>query len=180
MADDPELNPFSAPQTIQAPALRAGGDTGPAGIGGWLILVVIALCVTPIRLVFLLVTTHLPIFTSGQFSVLTDPDSAAYDPLWQPLLIMEVVGNLGMAVTAVVALVLMFRKSRAFPKLMIGYYLFNLIFILTDYFVANMIPAVRLAADPALVGEVTKSLVGSLIWLPYMCVSKRVKNTFVF
>jgi hypothetical protein len=176
-----EVNPFSSPrETEAAPAThRADSPDGPQGIGGWLILVTIGLVITPFRMAFLLITTHLPLFTGGQMAILTDPQSQAYHPLWGPLLALEVLCNLGFGTAAVVALVLMFRRSRLYPRFMIVYYASNLAFIALDTLLSNMIPAVAQAGSTEMIGEVGKAMISCAIWIPYMCVSKRVKNTFV-
>jgi len=175
MADDP----YRAPQArVDDQASAAGGKPEPKGLGGWLILIAIGLGVTMLRLVWFVVGMLVPIFTSGQWANLTTPGTADYHALWAPLLIFELCGNLLFVLMAGTLLVLFFRKSRLFPKVFIAYSLLNLAFVTGDYFLSDLIPAVAAANDADAVKEVARAVVGAAIWIPYMLVSKRVKNTF--
>jgi hypothetical protein len=151
----------------------------PKGIGGWLIFVVIGLIISPIRVAYLLATTHWPIFLDGTWEVLTTPGSEAYHPLWAPLVIFEIIGNLGVIALAVVTLWHLVRKSRHTPKLAIIWLAWTAIFIAVDFFAADLIPAVAAESDPGSDRELVRSLVSAAIWIPYFLVSKRVKATFV-
>ena len=173
-------NPYAPPAIFESAAAPPPiVNNRYRGIGGWLLLVLLGLAITPFRTLGMVITTYVPIFTSGQFSDLTDPASPNYHALWGVLLPAEVIGNMLLGAAAVVGIILMFRKSRIFPKWMIGFYLFNLAFVIADSFVAEMIPAVA-AQDMSESGkEITRAVVGTAIWVPYMLVSKRVKATFV-
>jgi hypothetical protein len=178
MDEHEEINPFSAPQEFAPEPTRSSvARRGPEGIGGWLILVVIGLSLSPIVIAFGVITTHVPLFTSGQFSTLMDPASSNYHPLLGPLVVMEVIGNVIICGLAVTALVQMFRKSRRFPKWAIAFYAGNLGFLLLDAFVASMIPLIQQDADTS--QGIIRAVISCAIWIPYMCVSVRVKNTFV-
>lgn len=152
---------------------------GPVGLGGWLILVIIGLIVSPLRIAHLLITEHLPLFTDGTWSILTDTGSPQYHPLWGPLLVLEGLGNLMLLALHLTALVLIMLKSRRAPAVAIGMYAFNLTFVAADFLVAGWIPSIAALDDPESTRELTRSLVAATIWIPYFLVSKRVRNTFV-
>ena len=149
------------------------------GVRGWLLLFVFALVVAPIRIGHFLATTHWPIFTTGIWHELTTPGTAAYHPLWGPLLVFEVIGNLGIIVLAIVTLAYLFRESRFTPVLAIVFMSWGAGFGLIDFFVADFIPAVAAQNDPQSAKELARSIGGAAIWIPYFLVSKRVKATFV-
>jgi Protein of unknown function (DUF2569) len=172
-------NPYQPPQAnVESNDVTPKVD-GPVGIGGWLILVVIGLVVTPIRLTYLLMTTYVPIFRDGSWSQLTTPGMPAYHALWAPVLSFEIVGNMLILVLALVTLFCLIRKSRKTPKMAIALYGWAAVFVVIDSFVGNLIPAVAAQSDPASVKELMRSLIGAAIWIPYFLVSKRVKATFV-
>lgn len=173
----PNVNP-STPPNQQFSDEPGEFRSGPEGLGGWLILVAIGLIVTPIRIGFLLVQTYIPLFAEGHWAELTDSSSTVYHPLWGPLIVFEIVGNLAMMICAGIALVLFFRRSPLFPKLMIGFYLAGLAFLLLDFFAGNLIPAVAAQADPDAFRELSRSVIACAIWVPYMLRSRRVRNTF--
>ena len=149
------------------------------GIRGWLILPLIGLFIVPIRIAILALKDLVPIFTKGYWNSLTTPGSAAYHPLWAPLIIFECVGNTIFAVSAIVLLVFFFRKSRWLPKLMISYLILNLLFVASDLFFANLIPSVAEQSQLEDYKERARAIIGAIVWVPYFWVSKRVKQTFV-
>jgi hypothetical protein len=153
--------------------------TTPKGIGGWLVLVVIGLLVTPIRIGQFMVANHWAIFRDGAWPILTTPGTGSYHVLWGPLIVFEIIGNTGSIVLALVVLWFLFRKSRSTPRLAITWLIWNTAFVVIDYFAADLIPVVAAQADPNSVKELMRSVLAAAIWIPYFLVSKRVKATFV-
>jgi hypothetical protein len=151
----------------------------PKGIGGWLILVVIGLVISPIRISYFMLTNHWPIFRDGMWPVLTTPGTEAYHALWAPLIAFEIVGNLVSIALPLVTLWFFVRKSRRTPVLAICWYIWAAAFVVVDFFVAGLIPAVAAQSDSDGVKELVRSIVGAAIWVPYFLVSKRVKATFI-
>ena len=148
-------------------------------IGGWLILLAIGLILAPLRVLVFLGKDFVPIFTTKTWSVLTTPGTGAYHPLWAPILMFEGVGNTALIVFSVIVAIYFFQKRRIVPKLMIALLLANVFFVGTDYFVANLIPAVGSQKDVESMGEFARVVIACVIWVPYFLVSKRVKATFV-
>ena len=148
------------------------------GIGGWLILVTFALIRAPIAVVVTLVRSVFPLLRHDTWMALTTQDSESYNSLWAPLIVSELVVNLVFLALSLIVLILFFRHKRSFPKFVIAFYLANLIWEICLTLVMLHIPAT--SGEPA-----TSSLVGAIglalacaIWIPYFCVSKRVRTTF--
>lgn len=141
-------------------------------IGGWLILVLIGLIVTPIRLGLSLLKDSLPLFD-------TMPLLEAY-PKLQAMIYVETIGNIIFVLFAIILLIMMTSKDRRFPKLMIAFYLANLIFVLGDAIYVSQVPVLEQFADSGdSTKEIARAVVGTAIWVPYMLVSTRVKRTFI-
>ena len=174
-----EHNPYAPPSsaTEAAPAVSPG--SGPAGLSGWLVLVGLGLCITPIRLAIFLLQTFPPIFRDGTWGTLTTPGPAPYHPFWGPLLIAEMAINLVFIAMSIYLLFLFFRKSSRFPKLYIIFLCSNLAFLLADAFAARIVLPDQPIMDPETAREFGRSIVSASIWVPYLFLSKRVKNTFV-
>lgn len=154
-------------------------NKGPEGLGGWLILVIIGLVVSPVRIAAMLLQNHAPIFTDGTWDVLTTPGSEVYHPLWAPLIGFELVGNLVMIALAFATLFLLVLRSRAAPIAAIGWYGGGLLFVVVDALLAYQIPMLaEQPMDAETMGEIVRSVVAACIWIPYFLVSKRVKATF--
>lgn len=149
------------------------------GLRGWLILVGLGIILSPLRVITQIFPVYSEMFSKGSWTVLTTPGSEAYHPLWAPILYGEMAINGGLVLAWVLVAFLFFSKKKAFPKWYIGILIFTLAFILID---ALAIKAV-LPNEPIFDAQTTKdfgrSLIVTLIWVPYMLVSKRVKATFV-
>ena len=171
-------NPYQAPQSPAEDTANIPAE-GPKGLGGWLILVCIGLCGSILRLSLILVNTYLPIFVQNQWELFTTPGYEYYHPLWRPLLLFEIAANLVILMLSGYLLYLFFTKSRRFPRFFIGWLLLGLFFVISDLFLSNLIPAVAGADKTESLREISRTIAYALIWIPYMLLSERVKNTFV-
>lgn len=151
---------------------------GPRGIGGWLILPAIGLFVFPVRVAISLITDYWPLFQGGVWRNLTAPGSEVYHPLWAPVIAVEIAFKAGFVLLDLALLYLLFARSHRFPKAFIAFALLYLAFVVGDAAVAWQIPAVAARGLEGVGAEVAPSLVVAAIWVPYMLVSKRVRNTF--
>ena len=149
------------------------------GLGGWLILPAFGLIGWLIGFALSLNNDFLPIFREGYWEILTTPGSEAYHHLWAPLITFEIVGNAVIMICAIILLFLFFAKSYRFPTLMIVFLASHLVFGVSDFFLADLIPAVAAAGNAGSVIELSLIIIPAMIWIPYFLVSKRVKNTFV-
>ena len=172
---DPPRSPYEAQESVGT----EGKQQHPSGLGGWLILVAIGLVISPLRLGAMILQIFVPVFTDGTWGILTTPGSELYHALWAPLLIFELLGNLGFIVAYIVLAILFFRKSRFFPKTYITIAVLNLFFIFLDAWLGSLVLQDEPMFDPETAREIGRSLVAFAVWVPYMVVSKRVENTFV-
>ncbi|MEQ8789185.1 MAG: DUF2569 domain-containing protein [Pirellulaceae bacterium] len=175
------INPYEPPEASYNPPepdVESAAQQGPQGLGGWLILVGIGLAITPFRLGAVIFLIHVPLFTNGTWEVLTSPGSPQYHPLWAPLLIFEVLTNVAFIVTYLVVGYLFLSRSRFFPRTYITVACINLFFIIFDAWACSFVLQGDSIFDPDTTREIVRSLISAAIWIPYMLVSKRVKNTF--
>jgi uncharacterized protein (DUF2062 family) len=112
----------------------------------------------------------------GSWEALTQPGSEAYHPLWAPLLIGELVGEMILCVIGLVALVLFLRRSWRTPTWMIVWYGSSFALSASVGAVLGNIPDM---VDSNNIGSVLRAAAVALIWIPYFMRSKRVKATFV-
>ena len=154
-------------------------DNKLKGLSGWLILVGLGVLVSPIRLLVTYIPIYKPIFEDGTWEILTTVSSEAYDPLWEPLLVGEIAYNSIMFGVSVYLIYLFFSKHYLFPKLYIAIVAVSLVFIPLDAWVVTKILPTEPMFDPDTTKEFMRVVINSLIWIPYMLFSKRVKATFV-
>jgi hypothetical protein len=148
-------------------------------IGGWLLLFAIGLVIYPVRAVFSLGTQILPAFASTTWTGLTRPDAPNYHPLWKPLLIFELAGNVLLALCVLWLLVWFFQRRKAAPRLAIIFLVLNLFYVGADTLWAWNLPGGGQPLAFATLRDVVRTAVACLIWIPYFIFSKRVKETFV-
>lgn len=149
------------------------------GISGWLILVAIGIIFSPVRLAVLVLPLYLNIFTDGTWEILTTSGSEAYSPFWAPILITELAVNIGQILLWIYVAIIFFSKKSIFPKVYIGALLFSVAFVIIDAFAVKLVLPNEPIFDSETTKELARSLVASVIWIPYMLMSKRVKATFV-
>lgn len=153
-------------------------QAGPSGIGGWLYLVAVGLCLTPIRIAAEIVKGLGPLDPATWHAV-TTPGTRAYHPLFGPLIAGELVVNAALLIWAGVLLYLFFAKQRSFPLVMITFMIARVVFQAADLGVALMIPVTAARIGPAVYGALALGILVTLIWVPYFIRSRRVEATFV-
>ena len=149
------------------------------GLGGWLALVGLGIIISPLRIIGELFPAYLEMFSNGAWAALTTPGTGAYHSLWTPILFGEIAINCGLVLVWGYIAFLFFTKKKVFPKWYIGISLFTLAFILIDALVIKAVLPNGPIFDTETTKEIARSLFATLIWVPYMLVSKRVKATFV-
>jgi len=173
------LPPRPAPEAAYLADERRHHEARLHGLGGWLVLLGIGVVFSPIRIFATTVTVYLPFFMNGSWQVLTSEDSSSYHPLWGPIIVSEVVFNLSMIVGTTWALFLFFSKSYLFPRVYIAVALAALVFIPLDAWIITLVLPEQPMFDEAGARDFGRSFVSSLIWIPYLLNSRRVKATFV-
>jgi len=186
--DSDRPNPYQPPQSnrseltwkaepltfSQTPHER---NAGPEGLGGWLIVIAIKLIMTLLSGCLMLMTL-MAIFNGDAWSQISTPGTDAYHPLFGPLIIFELVGNIVLAGGSLTLLVMFFRKAPSFPRWMIALLVFGPILTAADMYWASLIPNAQLQATNDQVTTLTRTLASACIWVPYLLMSKRVRNTF--
>ena len=150
----------------------------PEGIGGWLILVAIGLCVQPV-LLLKAIADNVAIFDPDTWRALTTPGVPAYHPLWAPLLLGETGVNLVLFAWSGVLLYVFVAKRRGFPRLVVAYMGVSLAAVLADLALARTIPSAQAHLTASDYRQVGRSTISAAVWIPYFLRSRRVAATFV-
>ena len=142
-------------------------------------MVAVGIVITPLRLLMLVGTTYPEIFTTGIWEALTTQGSDAYNPLWAPIIIGELLVNLGLLLVWIYIAYKFFTRSEDFPTWYIGVAVFSFVFIIVDAYAIKLVLPNEPVFDPDTTRELIRSLFMVVVWVPYMLFSKRVKATFV-
>jgi hypothetical protein len=147
----------------------------PWAFGGWLFLLGFGIWLGPFRLLFNLWGLYQPLFSDGNFSDILHAASAGFILL----IFTEMLINLLMLALSVYLIYLFMRKSRLLPKYFFILAAMAATFLLGDTLITSlMFPQLEVWTD-----DIIKSLCSSAfalgIWVPYLYLSERAKNTFV-
>lgn len=150
------------------------------GIGGWLVLVAIQVCIAPLTNLGILTTTA-PAYSAVRWSALTTPGSPEYHPLLAPVLIGELLGNLTFLAVSTWLLVLFWQRHRWFPKVMIVALIGRLLFTFLDEALSGAISQEQGTSlqHAKMVGQALGTFGATMAWVLYFIRSVRVKRTFV-
>lgn len=145
------------------------------GFGGWLVLPMIGLFLTPI---FALINVSTGgFFNHIQWEILTNSSAPNYNPSLGLLVLVEYLFQLAMLAYSVFVLILMLLRRTSFPLFVVIMYAANVLFIFIDaIWLHAMDMATAFDGDDAT--AVIRQLVAAVIWAPYMIYSQRVKGTF--
>lgn len=169
---------ITPPQPQQVLYKSPNSESGPRGLGGWLILAAIGLIVSPIR-ISIIEFTILDIFFNGTWSILRDSSSEFYSPMLAVIIPIEFVLNMAFIFGFLFLIYLFFAKSSLFPRWYIGIYAANLLVIVLDLIVVKIALPGEPMFDSETAGELFRSIGACAVWIPYMLKSKRVAATFV-
>lgn len=151
------------------PAAGSRPADGPQGLGGWLILPMIGLVLSPILWAATIGIDALALVAPA------DPNNPD-PPGLATILVIEIGIAALMFLLTIYAAILFFGKRSSLPGVMTLLYGSQVVVsIIMLVMVSNVVDEVP--ADTY--RDVTRSVMAACIWIPYFRVSKRVRNTFV-
>ncbi len=162
--------PPAVPPLIEAPKLQ--------GLGGWLILVGFGLCLGPIVRIVTLSSGWESYFSQSVWQSVAMPQGDSYHPLYAPLLMLEMLGNIFLFGVNCLALILFFTKHRAFPNVFITMLITNALFLILDDVGVALVSSKQATAEAVNHKDAIRAVFAALIWCSYMVKSRRVKATF--
>lgn len=164
----PTPDPVASPEGVsREPFLvRPEDKPPPKGIGGWLVLPAIGTVIAPFVLAF---------GAKDVFSVL--PQMALFEDKLKAVISAEVIANAVLIAWALWTIYLLFKHKRQFPRAFC--YLFIGALALSVFDLAAAAAMFGSTPSPNDIRDIGRTVVSCLVWVPYMLISKRVKNTFV-
>jgi hypothetical protein len=104
------------------------------------------------------------------------PGGANFDAWWAPLVLMEVIAQVGRLVFVLLATVLFFQRRSSFPRVVFVLYVACVLATALDIGASGLI---GITASTETIAELVRAIFATLVWGSYVLVSKRVKATFV-
>ena len=150
----------------------------PYGFGGWLTLFRIGLLFSILAFGKFIVVEIVPNFSNEDYKILTNPVSELYNPLYSTFIITELITNIFLLSFCILLLILCQLQKKLFPKLSILFLGLNIVFIVIEIaFLGYIDNAITDTFHENIFG-IIKAIAIAGIWIPYLLLSKRVKNTF--
>lgn len=178
MTDPAPRNEHATPETRGLPPYRALDETY-SGLGGWLILVGIGIVLGPIILIWQGVMVFSAALGDGVLFAFANPGSEFHNPLGAAVIAFEMIANVAMVGLTIYQAMLFFGKKRKFPGFFIGMQLAYIALVLVDATLVSLAFPEIPVFDAETSSLLVRAIVPAMIWIPYMLVSKRVKQTFV-
>lgn len=147
------------------------------GFGGWLILPAISIVIAPFSMLSDLVHS-LDIYGMDQWISFSTVGNTLYHPYRIPLLLFELIVNIGGFTFSTLLVVLFFKQRRSAPAVFIAFSLSMIIIQLLDMLLSAKIhqaAAVTMSKDWI---ALAKDTISGLLWSTYFLKSDRVRNTF--
>jgi transglutaminase-like putative cysteine protease len=157
------------------PPPRRGAPGAPAGLGGWLVLLGFGLVASALVSAGALVDTFGNL-TPDAWGLHAVPGGANFDARWAPLVLMEVIAQVGRLVFVLLATVLFFQRRSSFPRVVFVLYAACVLATALDIGASGLI---GITASTETIAELVRAIFATLVWGSYVLVSKRVKATFV-
>lgn len=175
------LSLLGAVRLIRSPApawppTAATPDPRWSGIVGWLVLLAIVVVIFPISVVWTM-GRDFSAYTLTLWARHTTPGASGYHPLYEPVLLLELVTNTALIVLGTTVAWLFFKRRRWFPAFFVGLCAIRVIADWVDVLLSHRLPT--LAAVGIDWSQHARATVTLALWVLYILRSKRVQNTFV-
>ncbi|MCB0764136.1 MAG: DUF2569 family protein [Flavobacteriales bacterium] len=159
------------------PEGRAGGNLmPPTKIGGWMVLPLIGLLLSPLRMLVEMFQDDMYFFTcalDAPYTIVERKD------LFQLYCYGSQAWAIGMFAFTAVLIVLFFRKRTSVPILMVFLYGVTVVFLIVDQLLYDFFDLPALTGEPYGSKDLVRSIIAGCIWIPFFLVSDRVRTTFV-
>lgn len=149
------------------------------GLGGWLLLLALGLFLTPIRLLSVDLPMLNDLLSSIDFEQFTTPGSEFYHPWWLTIVRLEMFYHFAMLIASLYLIYLFFSKHYWFPRAYITVLIISIVYVLLDSWLVTLLFVEQPLVDRAVWIDLVRLLITGCIWIPYLLMSKRVRNTFV-
>jgi len=145
--------------------------------GGWLLLPILGLLITPIRMAYDFMvlyedSSYSPIVWNNLFNL---GDNTFQDILYGSSIIISTIHNGWLFVFTFALFYFLFTKRSNFPKLICLLYISTFVILAMDGMVAYLIDNNEFPLNK----DVRAAFISCAIWIPYFFKSKRVEQTFV-
>jgi len=157
------------------PLPAVGSLSGPPlSIGGWMVLPLIGLFLSPFVMAYSIVDAWDDEMISTLASFLDRSNSFA-NPTYVLLVLVEHFVDISMVILPIFLIVQFFQQRTSLPRIIIFYLIFRFVWAAL---LSTIMVQMELADPQEVYGDVFRLLVAAALWGPYFASSQRVKDTF--
>lgn len=113
-------------------------------------------------------------------SVVTDPFSESFDPLVSALFLGGFAVNVGLFLASLFLIYGYFKRKVWFPTVFVSVLLLSIVYLVADALAVGYAFPNEPVWDTATTKDLSRQIGSAIVWVPYMFLSRRVKNTFVY
>jgi len=160
---DPEPHPGAIGQPV-------------TGIGGWMVLPMIGLFISPLRILYDIYESGAWFFQASLYVPLLEVKSK---PLFQLYILFFQFQAIAMLGLVLVTLVLFLRRRTSVALLMKVIYIGSVVFLFLDMVLYEWLELDALMGEAYDARDLGRSVFAAAIWVPFFAISERVRTTFV-
>ncbi len=146
-------------------------------IGSWLYLFAAGLFIRP--LLHLIQILHGNYFDWHRWEAITTETATGYNPTLATLLVAELFYNIAMMGFCIVLVFLFVRRRSSFPNLVTVLYGISIVFVALETYLLWDMKLLANKEAGSNVKELLRLVISAAIWIPYLHLSQRAKETFV-
>jgi hypothetical protein len=146
--------------------------------GGFLLVAAVIIVIQPPATLVNLCANYEP-YTMTEWNSLTSPSSSGYHPLWQPVLLFELIANVFWVVFSSLMAVLFFQKRFTFPRVYSAYVVISFVLQSVDKLVYRVLPGRDMEGISEFASITFGAMLAISLYALYFERSRRVGNTFV-
>jgi hypothetical protein len=153
-----------------------GEENEYSQIGGWLVLLCLGLILTPLYTMVTLVKGN---FTNvHQWKMLVDTSYADYNPVLGGFVLFEFMTELAFFAFSILVLILFLKRRSSTPHLLSALYIFNVVYIVATAISGSFLELYTASETRSNINDILRALLIACIWIPYLFLSERSKQTF--
>lgn len=165
-----------------APTLTVAPSVDPSdplvGLRGWLILIGIGVTITPIRILVGLWTLTPTYLSLPIWQAVTQKGLSTYQDHYFYIGPIEMGLNVVLLVASLLVAAMYYGRHALFPRVMIGYLCLQFATSAFDVWSAQVMTSLEAKEKMEASATLVRTVIQAMIWIPYFCVSRRVKKTF--
>lgn len=149
----------------------------PRELGGWLVLIGLGLLISPFTILYVILSNEY--FNLENWENITNASSPSYNLSLSSLIVGELLYNIVLLAFSILLIAAFLNRRSNFPLLLSIRYGGSILFLGLETYLMHEMGLLDKEFSNDMMKEITKLIIGGAIWVPYVFLSERAKETFV-